>query len=219
MKPGSMNGQIYILKSFFSWLNAEGYIPKNPLSNIKATKEPKRLRHALNDEEIEILRQACINIREESLIEFLISSGCRLSEIVGVNKSDINWYDLSLLVIGKGNKERKVYFNAKTKILLEKYIESRTDFNEALFVCSKKPYNRLGGRSVEREIKNIAERTNINKSIFPHIFRHSFATHQINAGMPLPVLQELMGHESGDTTMIYAEMSQDNVRHEYKKNN
>lgn len=219
MKAGSVNGQIYILKSFFSWLQNEEYIPKNPLINIKATKEPKRLRHALSDEEIELLRQACKNIREEALLEFLISSGVRLSEVVGVNKNDINWNEMSLFVVGKGNKERKVYFNTKTKILLAKYIEGRRDFCEALFVTSKNPIKRLGGRSVEKIVKNIAERTQLNKAIFPHLFRHSYATHQINAGMPLPILQELMGHESGDTTMIYAEMSQENIKHEYKRNN
>jgi len=219
MKAGSINGQIYILKSFFSWLFNESYIPKNPMVNIKATKEPKRLRHALTDEEIELLRQACRTLRESSLIEFLVSSGVRLSEVVGVNKPDINWYEMSLHVIGKGNKERKVYFNIKAKILLEKYIAERKDECEALFVSSKYPFGRLSGRAIEKEIKNIAERAALNKSIFPHLFRHSFATHQINAGMPLPILQQLMGHESGDTTMIYAEMSQENIQHAYKINN
>lgn len=219
MKAGSVNGQIYILKSFFSWLLNEGYIIRSPLANIKATKEPKRLRHALEKEEIELLRQACETLREAALIEFLVSSGVRLCEVVGVNKSDINFYEMSLNVIGKGDKERTVYFNTKSKILLQKYIKGRKDFCEALFVTSKHPITRLGSRSIEREIKNIAERTEINKSIFPHLFRHSFATHQINAGMPLPILQQLMGHECADTTMIYAEMSQDNIQHAYKISN
>jgi len=219
MKPGSINGQIYILKSFFSWLNNEGYIPKNPMCTIKATKEPKRLRHALSDEEIELLRQACKSLREECLIEFLVSTGIRLSEATEVNKNSINWFEMSLFVIGKGNKERKVYFNTKAKILLLKYIESRTDVCEALFVSSKNPHGRLSGRAVEREIKNIAGRTDIDKSIFPHLFRHSFATKQINSGMQLPILQKLMGHENADTTLIYAEISEDNIQHAYKINN
>ena len=217
MKATSTNGQISILKSFFKWLTNEEYILKDPSIKLKQTKEPKRLRYALSDEEIELLRQACRTLREKALIEFLTSTGCRLSEIVGINKDDINWYEMSLNVVGKGNKQRKVYFSIKAKILIKNYLESRKDTNPALLVASKKPHNRLGGRSIEREIKNIAKRANIDKSVYPHLFRHSFATHNINAGMPLPILQNLMGHESADTTMIYAEISDENIKHEYKR--
>ncbi|MBY6900404.1 site-specific tyrosine recombinase/integron integrase [Clostridium botulinum] len=217
MKQSSVNGQISILKSFFGWLADEEYIPKNPAKKLKQTKEPKRLRHAMTEEEVELLRQASKTDREKALVEFLISTGCRLSEVVGVNKDDINWYEMSLNVIGKGDKERKVYFNIKTKIYLKKYLNRRKDNNEALFVTSKSPHNRLGGRSVQREIKKIADRASINKSIYPHLFRHSFATSKLNAGMPLPVIQHLMGHENPATTQIYAELSEENIKHEYKK--
>lgn len=217
MKSTSMNGQISILKSFFGWLADEEYIPKNPARKLKQTKEPKRLRHALTDEEIELLRQECKTCREQALVEFLISTGCRLGEVVGINKEDINWYEMSLNVIGKGNKERKVYFSVKAKILLKKYIKTRSDDNPALFVASKAPYGRLGGRSIEREVEKIKNRAGFDKSVYPHLFRHSFATHNINSGMPLQILQHLMGHESPDTTLIYAELNEDNVKHEYKK--
>ncbi|MCR1166743.1 tyrosine-type recombinase/integrase [Clostridium botulinum] len=217
MRATSVNGQISILKSFFGWLADEEYIPKNPAKKLKQTKEPKRLRHAMTEEEVELLRQASKTDREKALVEFLISTGCRLSEVVGVNKDDINWYEMSLNVIGKGDKERKVYFNIKTKIYLKKYLNRRKDNNEALFVTSKSPHNRLGGRSVQREIKKIADRAGINKSIYPHLFRHSFATSKLNAGMPLPVIQHLMGHENPATTQIYAELSEENIKHEYKK--
>ncbi|EPY2286116.1 site-specific tyrosine recombinase/integron integrase [Clostridium sporogenes] len=217
MKATSVNGQISILKSFFGWLADEEYIPKNPAKKLKQTKEPKRLRHAMTEEEIENLRQACKTEREKALVEFLISTGCRLSEIVGVDKLDIDWHEMSLTVVGKGNKERKVYFNTKAKILLKKYLLTRKDNNEALFVTSKRPHTRLGGRSIQREIKKIAKRAGINKSIYPHLFRHSFATGKINSGMPLPVLQHIMGHENPSTTQIYAELSEENIRHEYKK--
>ncbi len=217
LKPSSVNGQISILKSFFGWLANEEYIPKNPTTKLKQTKEPKRVRHAMTEEEIELLRQACKTDREKALIEFLISTGCRLSEVVGVNKDNINWYEMSLFVIGKGNKERKVYFNTKAKILLKKYLDSRKDNNEALFVTSKKPHTRLGGRSIQREIQKIAHRAGMDKSIYPHLFRHSFATHKLNSGMSLPVIQHLMGHENPSTTQIYAELSEENVMHEYKK--
>lgn len=217
MKAGTVNSQISILKSFFGWLFQEEYIPKNPMIKIKSTKEPKRLRHALSQEELELLRQATKTDREKALIEFLISTGCRLSEVVGVDKDDINWYEMSLFVIGKGNKERKVYFNIKTKILLKKYLSTRNDNDSALFVASKGKHLRLGGRSVEKEIKNISLRANFEKSVYPHLFRHSYATHNLNSGMSLPVLQHLMGHEDSATTMIYAELSEENVLHEYKK--
>ncbi|NFC28764.1 integrase [Clostridium botulinum] len=217
MKQSSVNGQISILKSFFSWLHEEEYIPKNPAKKLKQTKEPKRLRHAMTEEEVELLRQASKTDREKALVEFLISTGCRLSEVVGVNKDDINWHEMSLNVIGKGDKERKVYFSTKAKILLKKYLLARSDENIALFVTSKKPHGRLGGRSVQREIKKIANRAGINKSIYPHLFRHSFATSKLNAGMPLPVIQHLMGHDNPATTQIYAELSEENIKHEYKK--
>jgi integrase/recombinase XerD len=217
MKQTSINGQITILKSFFSWLANEEYIPKNPMLKIKRTKEPKRLRHAMSEKEIEFLRQSCKTIRQEALVEFLISTGCRLSEIVSVNIDDINWHEMSLFVIGKGDKERKVYFNTKTEILLKKYLATRKGDSEALFVASKFPFNRLGGRSIEREIKKIALAAGMDKSIYPHLFRHSFATHKLNSGMPLPVIQHLMGHENASTTQIYAELNEENIRHEYKK--
>lgn len=217
MKPSSVNGQISILKSFFGWLANEEYIPKNPTLKLKQTKEPKRLRHPLSDEEIELFRQACVTDREKALAEFIYSTGCRLSEIVNVNKDDINWHEMTLCVIGKGNKEREVCFSTKAKILLKKYLGTRTDNNSALFVTSKRPCNRLGSRSVQREIKKISLRAGFEKSVFPHLFRHSFATHKLNSGMPLHIVQHLMGHESPATTQIYAQVSKENVLHEYKK--
>lgn len=217
MNPSSVNGQISILKSFFGWLANEEYIPKNPTLKLKQTKQPKRVRKPLTKEEIELLREACETDRQKALVEFLISTGCRLSEIVEVNKDDINWHEMSLFVVGKGDKERKVYFTTRAKILLKKYLFSREDDNPALFVTSKRPYNRLGRRSIQREIKKIANMEGLEKSIYPHLFRHSFATYKINSGMSLPVLQHIMGHEDPATTQIYAELSEENVMHEYKK--
>ncbi|KGO12152.1 integrase [Clostridium botulinum] len=217
MKPSSVNGQISILKSFFSWLAAEEYIPKNPAAKLKQTKQPKRVRKPLTEEEAELLRQACETDRQKALTEFLISTGCRLSEVFKLNKDDINWEEMSLFVIGKGDKERKVYFNTKAKILLKKYLFSREDDNPALFVTSKRPYNRLGRRSIQREFKKIANMAGIEKSIHPHLFRHSFATYKINSGMPMPIIQHLMGHESPATTQIYAQLSEETVKYEYKK--
>ena len=217
LKPGSTNTQSYILKSFFSWLHQEEYIPKNPMLKIKATKEADRLRHALTMDEVEVLRQKCKNLRQKTLLEFTYSTGCRLSEIEAVNKEDLNFHDKTLKVIGKGNKERVVCFNTKAKYLMKEYIMSRTDDNPALFITSKSPNNRLGGRSIEREIKNIALRANLGKAIYPHLLRHSIATHLLAAGMSLHNVQALLGHSDPKTTEIYAETSTENVVYEYKR--
>lgn len=217
LKPGSVNATIYCLKSFFSWLVDNEYLVKNPLNKLKATKIPKRLRHALSEEEVELLRQACETDREKALIEFLVTTGCRLSEAVGVDISALNMYEMSLNVIGKGNKERKVYFSTKAKVLLEKYIRNRKGSGPALFISDKRPYGRIGGRAIEKTVGKIAERAGFSKAVYPHLFRHSFATYKLNHGMPLPTLQQIMGHESSSTTMIYAELSEENIKHEYRK--
>jgi len=217
MKPSSTNEQIFILKSFFGWLFIEEYIPKNPTSKLKQTKVPSRLREALSVDEIEILRQKCKSVREKALLEFTYSSGCRLAEIVDINKEDIDWNNKTLKVIGKGNKERVVCFNTKAKYLLKEYILSRRDNNCALFVASKGPHNRLGGRSIERIINVIADRAQLGKSIYPHLLRHSIATHLLAAGMALHNVQALLGHSDPKTTQIYAETSIENVVYEYKR--
>lgn len=217
MQPSSMNEQICIIKSFFSWLCEEEYIPKNPSTKLKFTKEPKRVRQPLTEEQLEILRQACRTDREKALFEFMYSTGCRLSEVVKVNKEDINWHEMTLNVIGKGNKEREVCFNVKAKILLKKYLATRDDDCEALFVTTREPIHRLGGRSIERELKKISSRTEIDVSVFPHKLRHTFATNKINSEMPPHIVQKLLGHESFSTTQIYAKVSRENILHEYRK--
>lgn len=217
LKQTSINTEISILKSFFSWLANEEYIPKNPAAKLKLTKQPKRLRKALSDEEAEILRKSCNTVREKALIEMFISTGCRLSEVVNTNVTDINWENRSIRVIGKGDKERIVYFNTRTKIALKEYLSSRKDNNLSLFVSGKGKHERLGQRSIQREIKKIASRAGIEKSIYPHLLRHTFATERLNSGMPLPVLQHIMGHDSPATTQIYAELSQENIMHEFRK--
>lgn len=216
LRPNSSNGEMNRIKSFFSWLASEGYIPRDPAAALKQIKEPKRVREPLSEEEIEIVRQACITEREKSIVEFAYSTGCRLSEIIGVNKADINWHERTLKVIGKGNKEREVCFTPKAKILLKKYLNTRNDDNPALFIAERAPYGRLGGRSVERLLDKIAARTEIEKPIYPHIFRHSFATHLLGKRIPLHIVQALLGHESSATTQIYAKTSRDNMIHAYK---
>lgn len=217
MKPSSKNGQITVIKTFFSWLTDEEYITKNPARKLKQTKEPKRLRHPLSKKEIELIRLACNTDREKAIVEFAYSTGCRLSEIVGVNISAINFTERTLCVIGKGNKEREVCFDTKAELYLQKYLSSRTDENEALFVTSKNPHLRLGGRSIEREVSKIAKRAGLDKAVFPHLFRHSFATHKLAAGVAINIVQSLLGHSDPGTTQIYAETSRENMIHEYRR--
>jgi integrase/recombinase XerD len=216
MKESSINSIKSYLKTFFSWLQSEEYIPKDPTTKLKQTKVPKRVREPLSDEEIEIVRQTCINAREAALVEFAYSTGCRLSEIVGVDVADINWNQRTLKVIGKGNKEREVCFSTKAKILLDKYLKTRKGDSEALFLSERAPYARIGGRAIEKEIDKIGKRAEINKPIYPHIFRHSFATHLLDKGVALHIVQELMGHETSATTQIYARTSRENVIHAYR---
>ena len=216
-KASTVNSIIFTFKSFFSWLVTEEYIIKNPMMKIKATKVPKRVRKALSHEELEKLKQATMTLREKALIEFISSTGCRVSEVEGVDIKDIDWNNCTLNVIGKGNKERKVYFSIKAKLLLNQYLKSRNDENSALFVSGKYPYNRLGTRSIEREVANVAERAGIDKAVFPHLLRHTMATHALNNGMSMPVLQSILGHEQASTTQIYAQLTDDNIQYEYRR--
>ncbi|SHH35969.1 integrase/recombinase XerD [Clostridium grantii DSM 8605] len=176
IKNTSLNTIRSVLKSFFNWLQREEYIQKNPMDKINTIKVSKRLREALTDEELELLRSACITDREKALVEFAYSTGCRLSEIRDVNVEDINWSEMSLRVIGKGDKERKVYFSVKAKLLLKNYLQSRKGESNALFIATKGSFARLGNRSIQKEISNVASRTKINKAIYPHLLRHTFAT-------------------------------------------
>lgn len=217
LKQTTLATEISVLKSFFGWLFNEEYITKNPMTKIKSPKKEKRLRKSLNVEELERLRDACKTIRERAILEFLFSTGCRLSELTATNIKDIDWNTQSLHVIGKGNKERVVYFSPKAKIYLQKYLQTRTDNNPALFIASKKPYGRLGNRSIEREINKIAIRAGFDKAVFPHLLRHTMATLALQSGATLTTIQRLLGHEDPGTTEIYAEISDENVKDEYRK--
>ena len=220
LKPSSTNNYISVIKTFFQWLTDEEYITKNPMSKIKQTKIPRRLRKSLSIEEVEKLRDACKDVRERAVIEFIFATGCRVSEVVNIDLNDINWQQLSVRVIGKGDKEREVYFTTKTKYYLNKYLKSRTDNNPALFVYERKPYGRVQVRGIEMIINKIAARAGFNKeekSIYPHLLRHTMATLGHKSGTSIVSLQKLLGHEHLATTQIYAETDMDNVRHEYRQ--
>lgn len=217
IKNTTLANQINIIKSFFSWLVDQEYIIKNPTKTIKETKTPKRLRKSLDQEELEKLRDACKTVRQRCILEVLFSTGCRLSEIVAINISDINWSDLSLRVIGKGDAERIVYLSAKAKVYIEKYLAQRVNNNDALFLSSKQPYGRLGNRAIEIEMHKIQNQAGFNKSIYPHLIRHTMATLGLRSGASLTTIQKILGHTDPATTEIYAEIDSNSVREEYRK--
>ncbi len=205
-----------VLSSFFSWLEDEDYILKNPVRRIRKIKTKKVVKEVISDENFEILRDSCSNIRDLAMIELLASTGIRVGELVNLNIDDVLFNERECVVLGKGDSERIVYFDAKTKIHLLKYLESRTDDNPALFVSFKKPYNRLGINGVERRIRELGNEANIKK-VHPHKFRRTMATNAIDKGMPIEQVQKLLGHVQIDTTMQYAMVNQSNVKIAHRK--
>lgn len=205
-----------ILSSFFSWLEEEDYIIKSPVRRIHKIKTAQLVKDTLSDENIEQLRDNCENIRDLSLIELLVSTGMRVGEIVNMNKKDINFEERSCVVLGKGNKQREVYFDAKTKIHLLEYLDNRNDDNEALFVSLRKPYQRLSISGIELIVRNLGIDSNIN-NVHPHKFRRTLATMAIDKGMPVEQVQKLLGHVKIETTMHYAMVNQNNVKISHRK--
>jgi integrase/recombinase XerD len=217
LKNSSIEGEISILKTFFGWLMNEEYIRKNPMYQIENIKVDKYIRKALTQREIELMRNTCQDIREQALFEFFFSTGCRLDEVVKLNKSDIDWQTLSLVVCGKGKIERRVYLTPKAEVFLLKYLQSRNDDKSALFVSERNPYDRLGRRAIQRIISNIGKRTTINKSIYCHLIRHSFATTILRNGGDLAEVQRMLGHSSPVTTQIYAQLNDEIIQQSHKK--
>lgn len=205
-----------ILSSFFSWLEDEDYILKNPVKRIHKIKTCKAIKEVYSDEILEIMRDNCVEIRDLAMIDLLNSTGIRVGELVKLNIEDINFNERECIVLGKGNKQRIVYFDARTKIHLQNYLKSRTDDNKALFVSLIKPYNRLKISGVEIRMRTLGRKLNINK-VHPHKFRRTLATRAIDKGMPIEQVQRLLGHQKIDTTLEYAMVNQVNVKLAHKK--
>lgn len=205
-----------ILATFYSWLEDEDYIVKSPVRRIHKVKTAKVIKDTYTDEALELMRDHCDSLRDLAMIDLLASSGMRVGELVLLNRDDINYNDRECVVFGKGNKERLVYFDARTKIHLQNYLESRADENPALFVALRAPYERLQIGGVERRLRQLGRRLSIPK-VHPHKFRRTLATSAIDKGMPIEQVQQLLGHQKIDTTMHYAMVKQQNVKIAHRK--
>lgn len=205
-----------ILSSFFSWLEDEEYIIKSPIRRIHKVKTASSIKETYSDEELERMRDSCQEKRDLALIDILASTGMRVGELVLLNRADIDFNERECKVLGKGNKERIVYFDARTKIHLQEYLDGRIDENDALFVSLKEPHTRLTIGGVEARIREIGKRLDIAK-VHPHKFRRTLATRAIDKGMPIEQLQRLLGHKRIDTTLQYAMVKQSNVKMAHRK--
>ena len=205
-----------ILSSFFTWLEDEDYIIKSPARRIHKIKSTMCVKDTYTDEQLELMRDSCSNVRDLAIIDMLSSTGMRVGELININKDDINFIERECIVLGKGDKERTIYFDARTKVHLKLYLESRTDSNEALFVSLKKPNKRLQIGGVEALIRNLGAKVGIKKA-HPHKFRRTLATGAIDKGMPIEQLQQLLGHRRIDTTLMYAMVKQSNVKMAHRK--
>ena len=205
-----------IYSSFFSWLEDEDYITKSPVRRIHKVRTDALVKEVLTDENIEVLRDSCQELRDIAMIDLLLSTGMRVGELVKINREDIDFQERQCVVFGKGNKEREVYFNARTKIHLKKYLEQRTDTNPALFVSLHEPHTRLTISGVEVRLRQLGKRVNLNK-VHPHKFRRTLATMAIDKGMPIEQVQKMLGHVKIDTTLHYAMVNQTNVKIAHRK--
>lgn len=205
-----------ILSSFFSWLEDEDLIVKSPVRRIHKVKTAKVVKDTYTDEALELMRDNCTTLRDLAIVDILASTGMRIGELVNLNRTDIDFAERECIVFGKGSKERMVYFDARTKIHLQNYLNSRTDANPALFVTLSSPHNRLMIGGIERRLRELGERLNIPK-VHPHKFRRTLATTAIDKGMPIEQVQQLLGHQKIDTTMHYAMVKQQNVKIAHRK--
>lgn len=204
------------ISSFFSWLEEENYILKSPMRRIHKIKTNQQVKEVISDEDIERLRDQCFCDRDLAMIDLLYSTGIRVGELVNLNISDVDFQSRECVVFGKGGKERRVYFDAKSKLHLQNYINGRKDDNPALFVTLDAPNDRLKISGVEIRLRKLGKSMNLSR-IYPHKFRRTMATRAIDKGMPIEQVQKILGHSQIDTTMQYAMVNQNNVKSSHRK--
>lgn len=215
-KKSSIQTNLCVVRTFFTWLCNERFISDNPVNRIKSAHIDKRsARHPLQQENIERVREACETRRDKALFEFFLSTGCRLSEVVNIKTGDIDFNNRSVVVTGKGDKRRTVYFSVRAKYYIEEYLAHDSKNKEWLFTSEIAPYGKLSGQGIERIFQNIGRRSNINERLFPHKLRHTFATNALSSGMDITSIQQLLGHSDLNTTQIYAELNSTVVHNQY----
>lgn len=219
LKNSSLNAFQSVVKTFFNWLEDEDYIVKSPARKLKPIKHDKRTRKSLTAEELERLRaDGCRSARDRAILEMFFSTGGRVSEIQRIDIDKINWTENCVSVIGKGNKERMIYFSDKAKLYIKKYLAERgLQAEQALFISSIKPHGRLSVRAIQENIRQIGVNAGFSNSVFPHLLRHTMATLGYKSGIALPIIQELLGHNDPATTQIYAEMDKTTVKEAHRK--
>lgn len=216
--PAGLNTFMTPIRLFFKFLQNEEFIVKDPCASIKPVKEPKREKKPLTEEQVEMLRDCLLSKRDRAILEFFLSTGCRVAEVGNVKISDIDFVNKTLLVIGKGNKERRVYFTERCKRAMLNYLKERSDNTEYLFVSKKAPYKKLNNRGYQVIVKNMQRMANIEMNITPHTFRHTMATFALRSGMAPECIQQILGHNDvGLTLRVYAKVAQTEVEYSYRR--
>jgi len=214
ISTSTIEGYRDVFSAFFGWVAREGLLPYNPCGNLAVVKSKKEVRLPYSDVDIEKLKEACQSIRDKAMICFLLSTGCRISEVCALNRDDVDLLNKECIVLGKGNKERRVYMDDISVMMLKRYLDERTDDSEALFVG--KGTERIQPGGVRAMLKNIGEKAGV-ENVHPHRFRRTLATNLINRGMPIQEVARVLGHEKVDTTMKYIYINDDSVRTSYRK--
>lgn len=215
-KPASVQSKVRALKSLYSWLLDEEHITKNSAKKLHEPRDYVRIPKALSIEEMELLRDSCSTPFEHALVEFLFATGIRVGEAYRLNRSDIDFLDQSVIVLGKGNKQREVYFGARSAIWLKRYLETRTDTDPCLFATNRATH-RMSIHHIQRTMKRISRRCGLDHKVTPHVLRHTFATTILDNGAPIHTVQNLMGHEKGETTLLYIKMSGEQRKQAYNR--
>ena len=210
----TLRGYRDIFNSFFGWIHREGLIQNNPCANLNPIKCKKEVRLPYSDVDLEKLKESCITQRDKAIVYFLLATGCRISEMCGLNRDDIDFRNLECTVLGKGNKERTVYLDPVSAMQLQNYLKARTDDKEALFIG--KGTDRLQPGGVRKRLNEIAEAAGV-QHVHPHRFRRTLATNLINHGMAIQEVANVLGHEKIDTTMTYVYINKENVKNSYRK--
>jgi len=217
LKKNSLNNTLAPIRVFFQWMEDERIIQRSPAKTIKPIKVEKKIREALNRRELELLRDACVTLRDKAMVEFFYSTGCRLDEIQQLKKSKLNWLNRSARVVGKGNVERDVYLNERAAHRLQLYFNSRTDDEDAIFVSDRKPHKRLGRRRIEAVFTDLGIKAGIEKPVFPHLLRHTTATNMLRNGASLTDVQKVLGHSDPATTLIYTDIADEAIQQSHRK--